>query len=326
MKISGKLLLVGMLLSLGAMSLFAQTIPYTGIGVSLYVQVENEVSYTGNTYALAPTNFYMDTAQSFAFATNVSETGWSGNAVFSARAAFGALHTLATGYASSGNKDVYQVTTFSQGYSGFGDYLTVLNPRLTNGAPVAVRLTASFDGAVSGLSGGNIYLQSLVAMIATTNGASVNARIEMYPITNSMTLTSPIIYSSTNATLTVGDTYQILCSLGAQLDFDTEFVNPASEATDLTGAIYVDATAPGTMLVSASGHDYSMPSQLNITVSNAVLALSWPASATGFTLQTNGNLATSNWNDYTGTVSTNAGSESATVTPRPGALFFRLGK
>lgn len=316
----------GLLLCLGGLSLLAQTIPYTGIGVSLKVQMENQVTYTGETYALAPTNVYMDSAQSFAFDTNASETGWSGNASFSARAAFGALHTRAAGDASSGNQDVYQVTSYAQGHSAFADYLTVLNPHLTNGAPVAVQLTASYYGAVSGLSGSDVNLQSLVAVLASGNGTSLKARIEMYPVTNGVTLTSPIIYSSTNATLNVGDTYQILCSLDAWLDFDTEFLNSASEAAYLTGAIYVDAITPGTSLVSASGHDYSMPPKLTVADSDSALTLTWPASATGFLLQTNGDLTTSDWNAYGGTITTNGGTESVTITPRAGNLFFRLAK
>ena|ERR1700722_3296602 len=55
--------------------------------------------------------------------------------------------------------------------------------------------------------------------------------------------------------------------------------------------------------------------------------VSWPYPSTGYILQTNGNLATPNWGNYTGTVSTNAAgtSNTVTITPPLGNLYFRLG-
>jgi hypothetical protein len=51
------------------------------------------------------------------------------------------------------------------------------------------------------------------------------------------------------------------------------------------------------------------------------VVVSWPSSVTGWTLQTNGNLATTNWGNYLGTISNN----SVTNAPPPtGKLFFRL--
>lgn len=52
--------------------------------------------------------------------------------------------------------------------------------------------------------------------------------------------------------------------------------------------------------------------------------VSWLAPATGFLLQTNGNLATSNWVNYGGTIATSNGTYSVTITPPTGRLFFRL--
>jgi hypothetical protein len=52
--------------------------------------------------------------------------------------------------------------------------------------------------------------------------------------------------------------------------------------------------------------------------------VSWLAPATGFLLQTNGNLATSNWVNYGGTIATSNGTYSVTITPPTGKLFFRL--
>ena len=60
------------------------------------------------------------------------------------------------------------------------------------------------------------------------------------------------------------------------------------------------------------------------TGSNTV-TISWPSSATGFTLQTNSDLSTTNWAPVGYAISTNGPTQSVTLAPPPaGNLFFRL--
>jgi len=59
---------------------------------------------------------------------------------------------------------------------------------------------------------------------------------------------------------------------------------------------------------------------LTVTFAGGQTILSWPTSATGWTLQTNVNLATPNWGNYLGLVINN----SVTNSPSVGNLFFRL--
>lgn len=59
---------------------------------------------------------------------------------------------------------------------------------------------------------------------------------------------------------------------------------------------------------------------LTITYFGNQAVISWPASATGFTLQTNNNLTTDAWGNYSGAVVNN----SVTNAPHQGNLFFRL--
>ena len=59
---------------------------------------------------------------------------------------------------------------------------------------------------------------------------------------------------------------------------------------------------------------------LTITYAGNQAIVSWSPSATGWTLQTNSNLATGTWGNYLGPVVNN----SATVTSKVGNLFFRL--
>ena len=59
---------------------------------------------------------------------------------------------------------------------------------------------------------------------------------------------------------------------------------------------------------------------LTITHVGNKAIVSWDPTATGWTLQTNVNLATTNWGDYLGTIVNN----SVTNSPPPMNLFFRL--
>jgi hypothetical protein len=63
---------------------------------------------------------------------------------------------------------------------------------------------------------------------------------------------------------------------------------------------------------------------LTITYSGGSAIVSWPATATGFLLQTNSSLATTNWVNDTSPVTTSSGTNSVTVTPPVNHLFFRL--
>ena len=61
---------------------------------------------------------------------------------------------------------------------------------------------------------------------------------------------------------------------------------------------------------------------LTITYSGNQAIVSWPSSATGWTLQTNANPATPTWGNYLGTIVNN----SVTIAPPLGNVFFRLKK
>jgi len=54
------------------------------------------------------------------------------------------------------------------------------------------------------------------------------------------------------------------------------------------------------------------------------VTVSWPSSATNFVLQQNSDLSTANWTPVGLPVSTNGTTESVTISPPAGNLFFRL--
>jgi hypothetical protein len=64
---------------------------------------------------------------------------------------------------------------------------------------------------------------------------------------------------------------------------------------------------------------------LRVAHSGGSVVVSWPSSATGFTLQQNTNLAATNdWAPSGYAITTNGATESITITAPSGSLFFRL--
>jgi hypothetical protein len=90
-------------------------------------------------------------------------------------------------------------------------------------------------------------------------------------------------------------------------------------------------SVPFNPLVADSGSP-SVPPTLSLLLADAPetptvldnVVVSWPSSATGFVLQTNLDLTTTNWGDYTGTVTNSGGISSVTLSKSAGSLFFRL--
>jgi uncharacterized repeat protein (TIGR03803 family) len=64
------------------------------------------------------------------------------------------------------------------------------------------------------------------------------------------------------------------------------------------------------------------PTSLTIVYANQQAIVSWPSSVSGWTLQTNNNLATGTWGNYAGPIINNI----VTNSPTQGKLFFRLAK
>jgi hypothetical protein len=104
-----------------------------------------------------------------------------------------------------------------------------------------------------------------------------------------------------------GGTYQVSGTIG----------QPDASAAPMTGGNY---SITGGFWALYAVQTPGAP-ELTITYSGGNTAVvSWPLSITGWTLQTNNNLATGTWGNYLGSVVNN----SATVTSKVGNLFFRL--
>ena len=66
------------------------------------------------------------------------------------------------------------------------------------------------------------------------------------------------------------------------------------------------------------------PPLLKVSAAATNITVFWPSPSTGFRLQQNTNLSTTNWSNFTGTTNDDGTNKSALIHPAPGEVFFRL--
>jgi hypothetical protein len=135
----------------------------------------------------------------------------------------------------------------------------------------------------------------------------------------------------------------LFASLGFAQSYSIDWYKIAGGGGTSTGATYQVTGTIGQPDASSamSGGQYSVTGgfwsliavvqtpglpNLSIAHSGNSVIVSWP-NTTSSTLQINNNLASvSGWNAYGGTVNTASGTNSITISPPTGMLFFRLSK
>jgi len=101
------------------------------------------------------------------------------------------------------------------------------------------------------------------------------------------------------------------------------FSYPDGITVDGTGNLYVGDTANNTIRKGQITAVLAVPAlTIGLTAPNSVV-VSWP-SLGSYTLQSNADLTTTNWVNYGGAVTTSNGTNSVTIPPPVGNLFFRL--
>ena len=88
----------------------------------------------------------------------------------------------------------------------------------------------------------------------------------------------------------------------------------------LYGMTYYGGTNNDGVVFALSNIPPAPPPSLTIIYANNHTIVSWPSSVSGWTLQTNNNLATVTWGNYTGPIINNT----VTNSPMKGNVFFRL--
>jgi sugar lactone lactonase YvrE len=101
------------------------------------------------------------------------------------------------------------------------------------------------------------------------------------------------------------------------------FSNPDGIAVDGAGNLYVGDTLNGTIRKGQNVAVLAVPNlTIGLTAPNSVV-VSWP-NLGSYTLQSNADLTTTNWVNYGGAVTPSNGTNSVTISPPVGNLFFRL--
>ena len=84
----------------------------------------------------------------------------------------------------------------------------------------------------------------------------------------------------------------------------------------------------GVDLISANGGNNTLSVLTNsssvVTSTITGVVISWPPPSTGFVLQQNGNLASTNWTTNSAAITTSNGTNNVSITPLTGNQFFRL--
>jgi hypothetical protein len=107
-----------------------------------------------------------------------------------------------------------------------------------------------------------------------------------------------------------GGTYQVSDTIGQP-----------DAAGPMTGGSY--SLTPGFWALISVVQTPGLPNLVITFAGPDSVAVSWPDTGS-YTLQTNNNLSTSSWLGYGGTSNTSNGTNSITITPPAGNLFFRL--
>jgi hypothetical protein len=108
-----------------------------------------------------------------------------------------------------------------------------------------------------------------------------------------------------------GGTYQVSGTIG-QPDAGATMTGGSYSLTGGFWSLIAVVQTPGLPLLTVTFN-----SQLS------TVTVSWPNTGS-YALQTNNDLTTSSWPGYSGTINTSNGTNSVTITPPAGNLFFRL--
>lgn len=180
----------------------------------------------------------------------------------------------------------------------------------------------AYSGGVAIDGNGNLFVGQGYAISEFTNtptGVSTNQTLFSEDFDN---VTSLAFDAGGNLFAADGDSGNVI-----------EFINTGGVLSSYPVYFASVPGASGLAIYIAPG--VPVPPQLNFVPSGPALGggggspltqlvFAWPSSATGFVVQTNGDLSTTNWANYGGAVQSYQGTNSMTITLSTGNLFFRL--
>ena len=173
---------------------------------------------------------------------------------------------------------------------------------LTPGTNTLQAFAVDTSGNVSTTNSVNfVYVLNVVLTVRTNGNGTVNPNYN-------------------RSLLQIGQNYSMTATAGAGFAF---FDWTGSQTTNGPTLIF---TMASNLTFTANFANLTNPPLAIASSGSSAVVVSWPAAVTNFTLQTNSNIASTNWvNDGSG-LQTNGTVESVTITPPSGKLFFRLKK
>jgi len=254
-------------------------------------------------------------------------------------ALFGTLPNGSTGYGC-----VYQVNQVNNTPNSFGDLHDFIG---TDGGVPQASLIASgntFYGTTGGgfsvLVGNNYVFQygSIFRVdIGGINFTNIHSFTNGESAVGALVLSGNTLYGTTQdgGNSGAGSIYKIntdgtgYATLFSFTNTSTGYPNGSNPAAGLilSGNTLYGTTEYGGTNNSGVVFAFSLASSspaLSIGMSGTGVTISWASSASGFVLQQNSNLATTNWITSGYAISTNGAVESITIMPPPENLFFRL--
>jgi hypothetical protein len=273
---------------------------------------------------------------------NLSESDTSGGDSASINwnytAQMGQLSSTLLGTLTSDHVDGYGGEGYSYTINGggayFADYVTIYNPGLATNAPVPVTMSEVVNwipnvtvtiGANPGPSHGalynvypNQYFQIGIGS-GTVEGLSGNGDLTDYGPNFTGDPSNSTTFNVPN-----GTTYWVEGGLVNNGSGQYGDGDDGSYSSSIVVNDYLSSSLAGTTIISESGHNYlPPPPTLTIQLAGNSVIVSWPDTAS-YTLQQNSNLATGSWVTSGYTINTSNGTNSITITPSTGNLFFRL--
>ena len=226
------------------------------------------------------------------------------------------------GYAYSLAFDINRANLFDAG----GGYLMEFG-NLTAPPGQTTRLVfpaSNYGGYEGGLAvdpNGNLFVGQGYAISEFTNtptGVSTNQTLFCESLNDVTSLAFDASGNLFAADGTSGEIFEFINNGGVLSPTPVLFASGLGDVTGLAIYIAPGVPVPPEMIVEfhpPGGGGGPLPAQM---------VFSWPSSAGGFIVQTNGSLSITGWANYGGAVQNYQGNNSVTVPLSPGNLFFRL--
>ena len=245
------------------------------------------------------------------------------------RAAYGQLEVTANAAATSnvGEGAGGQFGSYYGGASAvlFGDNLMITSASLPLGTPVDVQVSATYAAALSDQFTYSGQLYQHLDTHLNLSVFSIDATRALVDNFNTNLAAGDSVATTLHATVG-GSPVRVRAELFAFGEANANVGFVTSVAVSLTGTarIFVNVLTPGATYQAASGAVYSARPVLSLRMEGNTPVLSWPLTATGYTLQEQSGVDANAWTDCPDPITPVGQNFQVTLSPSDNNHFFRL--